>query len=165
MGTVRLVLPRKNELETSFAAQGFSTHPAMRDGTAFPLHSTAEVSRFCISGQFRRRTNDSLYDGSLAPQDDIVDRRSGPLMRLGLIQALVHMSIQHGITHWCAVMEPTLLRMLDAMAIRFTRIGPLVDYHGWRQPCCCHIGQALRDVKDEHPAFWEVLTAGGRYVP
>ena len=162
MGTVRLVLPLHKEPENSFAVQAVSGHPALRNGTAFPLHSTAEVSRFCISRSFRRRATDTLYAEGPTEPAKAQDRRSGPLMRLGLIQGLIRMSAEHGITHWCAVMEPTLLRMLDAMAIRFRPIGPLVEHHGLRQPCSCDIGQALRAVKEEYPAFWDVLTCGGK---
>ena len=83
------------------------------------------------------------------------------MMRLGLIQVLLQMSAQYGITHWCAVMEPTLLRMLAGMAIRFNPIGPPVEYHGLRQPCSCNIAEILQAVTRERPAFWEVLTCGG----
>src|SRR6266478_220690 len=82
-------------------------------------------------------------------------------MRLGLIQALVQMSARHGITHWCAAMEPTLLRMLSAMAIRFRPVGPLVEYHGLRQPCYCVVAEILEAVRRERPSFWAVLTDGG----
>jgi N-acyl amino acid synthase of PEP-CTERM/exosortase system len=161
MGTVRLVLPLADAPQTSFAVQAVSAHPALRDGTAFPLPSTAEVSRFCISRSFRRRATDTLYAEPNAESDSSFDRRSGPLVRLGLIQALVRMSARYGITHWCAVMEPTLLRMLDGMAIRFSPIGPLVEHHGLRQPCSCNVAEVLRAVKQEHRSFWEVLTCGG----
>jgi N-acyl-L-homoserine lactone synthetase len=40
---------------------------------------------------------------------------------------MVRISVEQKLTHWCAVMEPTLLRMLDAMGIHFTRIGGLVQ--------------------------------------
>ncbi len=163
MGTVRLVLPLAHAPDASFAVQGVAGDASMRDGSAFPLGSTAEVSRFCISRTFRRRAGDTLYDQpENAGTGDAGDRRSGPLMRLGLIQALVRMSARHGITHWCAVMEPTLLRMLDAMAIRFTRVGPPIEHHGLRQPCYCRIDEALEAVKKERPAFFDVLTAGVR---
>ena len=161
MGTVRLVLPLPDTPQKSFAVQAVSQHPSLRDGTAFPLASTAEVSRFCISRSFRRRATDTLYAEGDAEPANPSDRRSGPLMRLGLIQALIRMSAKHGITHWCAVVEPTLLRMLDAMAIRFSPIGPLVDHHGMRQPCSCDVAEVLRAVKLERPTFWEVLTCGG----
>jgi len=164
MGTVRLVLPLADAPERSFAVQQVSDDPALTNNVEFPLRSTAEVSRFCISRQFRRRAGDTLYDQEgVAPTaaNDPAERRNGPLMRLGLIQVLVRMSARYGITHWCAVMEPKLLRMLDAMAIRFKPIGPLVEHHGVRQPCSCNIAEALRAVKAERPAFWDVLTCGG----
>ena len=84
-----------------------------------------------------------------------------PLMRLGLIQALVRMSLHNNVTHWCAMMEQSLLRMLAAMAIRFVPIGPVVEYHGLRQPCFCVLPKVLEEMKRERPAFWSVLTSGG----
>jgi N-acyl amino acid synthase of PEP-CTERM/exosortase system len=164
MGTVRLVLPVSDALEHSFAVQQVTDHSARRNSAEFPLRSTAEVSRFCISRQFRRRATDTLYDqeeNQPTAANDSAERRNGPLMRLGLIQVLVRMSARYGITHWCAVMEPKLLRMLDAMAIRFKPIGPLVEHHGIRQPCSCNIAEALSAVRKERPAFWDVLTCGG----
>jgi len=163
MGTVRLVLPRRESPEKSFAIQALADPIALQKAD-FPVLSTAEVSRFCISRQFRRRDSDTLYDQiktEATPTSSTAERRSGPLMRLGLIQVLVRMSAQHGITHWCAVMEPTLLRMLAAMAIRFEPIGPLVEHHGVRQPCSCKIADVLSAMKREKPAFWDVLTCGG----
>ena len=82
-------------------------------------------------------------------------------MRLGLVQALVRMSMQQGITHWLAVMEPKLLRMLAAMAIHFEPLGGMVEHHGWRQPCFCNLADVLQRVKTERPTFWTVLTDGG----
>jgi len=38
------------------------------------------------------------------------------------------------LTHWCAIMEPFLLRLLQMNAIHFIPVGPLVDYHGLGQP-------------------------------
>ena len=49
-GTVRLVLPRIDAPEHSFAIQSVTDHPALKDPCEFP-HTTAEVSRFCISRQ------------------------------------------------------------------------------------------------------------------
>ena len=168
MGTVRLVLPLADAPERSFAIQAVTDEPVIKNATAFPLLATAEISRFCISRQFRRRATDTLYDqdgNEPTASDNPAERRNGPLMRLGLMQVLLQMSAQHGITHWCAVMEPTLLRMLARMGIRFTPIGPLVQYHGVRQPCTGNIRQMLDGLKRERPDFWEVITVGGVFVP
>jgi N-acyl amino acid synthase of PEP-CTERM/exosortase system len=55
-------------------------------------------------------------------------------------------------------MEPTLLRMLAAMGIRFRPVGPSVEYHGLRQPCYCVVSDVLKSVRYERPTFWSVLT-------
>jgi N-acyl amino acid synthase of PEP-CTERM/exosortase system len=168
VGTVRLVLPLADAPDRSFSIQEVTHEPVIRYATAFPLLSTAEISRFCIERQFRRRVTDTLYDqegNEPTVSENPAERRSGPLMRLGLMQAIVSMSVRRGMTHWCAVMEPTLLRMLHAMGICFTPIGPLVEYHGLRQPCTGDIAQMLDGVKQERPDFWDVITAGGVFVP
>jgi len=168
VGTVRLVLPLADAPERSFSIQTVTEDPVIKNATAFPLLGTAEISRFCIERRFRRRATDTLYDqdgNEPTASENPAERRSGPLMRLGLMQAIVGMSIRRGMTHWCAVMEPTLLRMLQAMGICFTPIGPLVEYHGLRQPCTGDIAQMLDGVKQERPDFWDVITAGGVFVP
>jgi N-acyl amino acid synthase of PEP-CTERM/exosortase system len=149
VGTVRLVLPRREAPQESFAIQR-ATEPSLW-ATSLPLQVTAEVSRFSISKQFR----ETLFatDGDLA-----VERQIGPLMSLGLIQTLVRMSARHGITHWCALMEPKLLRMLAAMAIHFKPLGKPVEYHGLRQPCYCHVPTVLDRVRQDRPMFWQILT-------
>jgi N-acyl amino acid synthase of PEP-CTERM/exosortase system len=162
LGTVRLVLPVTDAPHESFAIQKLSDHPLLRGSRELPLHASAEVSRFSLSREFGRRaaaTADRC--GERANAAAIEPPNCGPLMRLGLIQMLVRMSRQNGITHWLAVMEPRLLRMLAAMAIHFQPIGGMVEHHGWRQPCFCNIAEVLRRVKAERPAFWDVLTAGG----
>ena len=151
VGTVRLVLPRRDALHESFAIQR-ATDPSLWTAS-LPLYSTAEVSRFSISKQFR----ETLHSGDA---DLAVERQIGPLMSLGLIQTLVRMSARHGITHWCALMEPKLLRMLAAMAIHFKPLGKPVEYRGLRQPCYCHVPTVLDRVKRDRPTFWQILTDG-----
>jgi len=155
MGTTRLIMPVRHELERSFPIQQLCRHPQFK---LLPLDRMAEVSRFSISKQFRKRQCDSLYEGL----DSARGRRvMAPLMSLGLIQSLVRMSAEHDITHWCASMEPTLLRLLATMSIKFEMLGPLVQHHGSRQPCYCEVGPMLQRVKSEQRPLWEVLTDGG----
>ena len=155
VGTVRLILPLEDEFGHSFPVQSVLDADAQREFKKIPLHAAAEVSRFSISRQSRR-----LLGAQDASQVNFLNNAT-PLMRLGLIQALVRMSLHHNVTHWCAVMEQSLLRMLAAMAIRFVPVGPVVEYHGLRQPCFCILPKVLEDMKRERPAFWSVLTCGG----
>lgn len=163
LGTVRLVLPLCDAPHGSFAIQRLSNDPLLKGSRQLPLHTAAEVSRFSLSREFGRRaaTTRALRGERTDPGAGEASHRNGPLMRLGLIQTLVRMSMQHGITHWLAVMEPKMLRMLAAMAIHFEPIGGLVEHHGWRQPGFCNVADVLRRVKRERPAFWDVVTAGG----
>jgi N-acyl amino acid synthase of PEP-CTERM/exosortase system len=154
MGTTRLILPIPGALERSFAVQQVCDHLGLK---RLPLHRTAEVSRFSISKQFRRRRCDTRYEG----RDEMRGQNIAPLMSLGLIQSLVRMSAEYGITHWCATMEPTLLRLLAPMGIYFEPLGPLVKFHGVRQPCYCEVSSMLDRVRREQRPLWQVLTDGG----
>jgi N-acyl amino acid synthase of PEP-CTERM/exosortase system len=128
-----------------------------------PLATTAEISRFAISNKFRRRRCDN---GSEANAGEVFapECRSN-LPCLGLVQELVRQSMARGLTHWAAVMEPKLLRMLAAMGIHFTPLGPLVDHHGLRQPSYCNLSEMLERLKSERPDHWLVVTDGGALMP
>ena len=156
LGTARLVLPLSNAPEKSFAIQRLLRRESMK-AAGVPIDSIAEVSRFSISKQSLRRVT------SANPGSGVV-YRSGPLMRLGLLQMLIRMSVLNGITHWYGVIEPPLMRMMAAMSFYVEPIGPLVDYHGIRQPCFCSLSRVLAEVKRERPSFWDVLTDGGSFV-
>jgi N-acyl amino acid synthase of PEP-CTERM/exosortase system len=157
-GTARLVLPLPEAPHDSFAVQRLIDHPLLKGSRDLPLHTTGEVSRFSLLREFGRGASSSA---SAKPASVSPSYRCGPLMRLGLLQMLVRMSVQNGITHWLAVMEPRLVRMLSAMGLQFELFGGLVEYHGWRQPCFCNLFDMLQHMKRERPAFWNVLTDGG----
>jgi N-acyl amino acid synthase of PEP-CTERM/exosortase system len=156
LGTVRLILPLADRLHDSFPLQRVMDASSLNVFNTLPLRMMGEVSRFSISREFRRTAEEGDTSGHLATASN-----SGPLMRLGLVQGLIRMCIDHGITHWCAAMEITLLRMLAAMGIRFQAVGPVVEHHGPRQPCYCVIPDMLDVMRRERPAFWSVLTNGG----
>ena len=162
-GAVRLILPNKDDPAHSFALQDVCTDPMIGDPQRFPVERMAEVSRFCISKDFRKRQGDWLYPQSNEPEDRQDERRVVPNMTLGLIEGLVDMSLDNGIRYWCAVMERPLLRLLSRLGIHFENIGPLVNYHGRRQPCFIRLDSMLERVREERPDVWEILTDGGRH--
>lgn len=142
-GTVRLVPGDPVNTDDSFPVQRVCPIPA---AVQIPIRSTAEISRFAVSKQRR-----------LGP---------GAFLRLGLMQGIVRLSNRLGLTHWCAVMEPALLRLLQGMGIHFRPFGPVVDYHGVRQPCFNQIDVLLQRIHDECPRIWDLLTDSGRlYAP
>lgn len=163
-GTVRIVLPLSKTPDRSFAIQRICDDPALRDPKRFPIDRIGEISRFSISKDFRKRRDDLKYPAPLSPSGKKEDeRRIIPHMTLGLIEALVKMSVRYKLTHWCAVMEPQLLRLLSRLGIYFEHIGPLVQYHGLRQPCIVPLDVLLPRVQQEREDVWEILTNEGEH--
>lgn len=160
-GTVRMVLPRPDALASSFAFQDLCTDPAIKDPRRFPTEWAGEISRFCVPKQFRQRVQDrSLVDLPANSEFDEGEwRRVIPNMTLGLICWLVRFSRANGLTHWCAVMEPHLLRLLGRLGIHFEPLGELVEFHGRRQPCMTHLEPMLERVLVERPDIWSVIAA------
>ncbi len=144
VGTVRLILPLAGT-QRSLPTQQLCT-PGLLDG--LPAKTTAEVSRFAVSKD--RRGADAMADS---------------LLRLSLVQGAVQMSRDHGVTHWCAVMERSLLRLLRTTAIHFSPIGPCVEYHGLRQPAVADLGAMLARMEQEQPKFWHFITGSGEFWP
>ena len=158
IGTARLILPqaRPNSLPIQSVLKKTGTNPC----DYFPNHAVAEVSRFAISKEFRRRK----VENGLFPEADSKRERHGNLPCLGLIQMLLRQSMELGIEYWAAVMEPQLLRMLALMGIRFQPIGPLVSYHGLRQPSFCHLPVMVRNMALTKPDAWAVVTNNGELM-
>ena len=142
LGTVRLVLPSRKAPRDSFPVQRFCPSFVL---PPIPTPTTAEISRFTIS---RERFG-------LSPA-------AVPLMRLALFRGILKLSREAGLTHWLAVMEPRLLRLLRSTAVHFQPVGPLVEYHGMRQPAYANIDSLLSRGKYEQPQIWDFITDGGR---
>ena len=155
IGTVRLILPNGANPERSFPFQRISDYPM------FSAKSSAEISRFCISKALRQMPAAGTTGEDGAHQQ----RRLIPYVTLGLIKSLVQISVEHRITHWCIVVEPPLLRLLAGLGLVFQPVGPMVDYHGRRQPCYSHLHLLLKGVRQRRPDVWEVITNKGRLWP
>ena len=163
-GTTRLILPSKEKPDHSFPIQELCDHPLLHDPDQFPIERAAEISRFCISKEFLRRVTDDAHHGFGKQGAPIDERRLIPNIALGLIEALVAMSDIHGVTHWCAEMEPRLLRRLTRFGIYFDPIGGMIDHHGRRQPCHKNLAALLNRVHREKPEIWELLTNDGAHI-
>ena len=140
VGTVRVVVGSRR-VGQSLPMQRLCMPDAFRP---LPLESTGEISRFAISKNLR----EAGYSGSLP-------------LRIGLMQGILRLSGQMGLTHWCAVMEHSLLRLLRVSAIHFQSLGPAIEHHGLRQPTWGRIDDVLARMRVERPAVWDYVTEGG----
>lgn len=110
-----------------------------------PSRTTGEISRFAVSKQRRMSVGTSA------------------LARFSLMQGVLRISLDMGLTHWCAIMEPTLLRLLHASSVCFRSLGAPVEHHGLRQPAWLEISDVLDHARYEEPEAWNYVTRGGMY--
>ena len=141
VGTVRVVAPSVYGPGADLPMQRFCSPDVFR---MLPHGSTGEISRFSISKDLRD-----------------VGCANNALLRLGLMQGILRLSVDMGLTHWCAVMEHTLLRLLRVSAIHFHPLGPAIEHRGLRQPSFGRISTVLARIKRERPAAWDYFTDGG----
>ncbi|MBP1151179.1 MULTISPECIES: PEP-CTERM/exosortase system-associated acyltransferase [Methylocaldum] len=172
VATVRLVLSDNQNPQNGFPIEDHcSISPEDRSSISlkFERKQIAEISRFAVSKQFRRRVGESETIHGIAehkvPVIEKDDRRLVPHITLGLFQAIVQMSAENNIKLWYAVMETQLLRLLKRFGIRFTQIGEPVNYHGLRVPCIGPVDEVMSGIKRDCPAVWEFITQKGRLWP
>lgn len=144
LGTVRIVLPAPHA-GLGLPMQQVCDHSLLSE---LPLHTVGEVSRFAISKERRASAGEASV-----------------FMRLGLIQGMVRVSRDAGLTHWCAIMERSLLRLLQANAIHFQAMGPLVEFHGIRQPVQGCITTIMDRMRREANPAWRYITLDGALWP
>lgn len=173
---VRLVLADRANPAVAFPVEdgcGASfTDEARRRIAGLYRPRVAEISRFAVSKDFRRRLGEAETVSGVSPHAVYADspgadgqRRGFPHITLGLFAAIVRMSVDHDITHWFAVMEPTLLRLLQRFGIHFPPIGPIVDHHGLRRPTLAAAATVVEGIHSKRPDVWEIVTDRGRFVP
>jgi N-acyl-L-homoserine lactone synthetase len=140
VGTVRIVPSSPISGLRGLPMTAVCAPSVMRD---LPPRTTGEISRFALSKQRR------------------MSCRAGSMVRLGLMQGVVRLSGELGLTDWCAIMEPMLLRLLQMNAIHFAPLGPLVEHHGLRQPSYGNIARVLAQMRAQQWDVWNYVTLGG----
>lgn len=164
-GVVRLVMPEADNPEALFPIEEHCLDVLdwnVIKSFGADRSTIAEVSRFAVAKDFKRRPGEAGTLAGVSPtlnyEDDQTDhRRHFPHISLGLIAMLFAMSAERGITHWYAVMEPALARLLTRFGIRFAKVGPLVEYHGRRQPMMACLDDLLRDIERDRPDFLALI--------
>lgn len=170
VGVVRLVLHDPDNEEALFpveeyAGQYFDDNVFQRQD--LPRSRTAEISRLCILSEYRLRKDElnSLYGNIDGLRHSGKDRRQFPHPILGLMVAIMRMSVQNGITHWYAGMDPKLNKRLSMLGLDLTRIGPIVSYHGQRRPYIGVIEKVMKIAYASHRDIWGLLTDEGSIYP
>lgn len=132
------------------------------------LANTGEISRLAVSKIIRKRKSDGEY--GMSAEGEGVDmqearlqdnrRRHRPDIVVGLYKSLYQESKKHGITHWMAVMEPGLLKLLKRFYFDFEPIGPEVDYYGPVRPYMVSLDDVENKVYESSKPFYTSFVKG-----
>jgi N-acyl amino acid synthase of PEP-CTERM/exosortase system len=150
-GTSRVILPnqlRSRPLPMATLLQGIDR----RRFDNFPVAHTAELSRFAVSKQFRRRLGEEHLGDAVLME---TERRLMPFISLGLIRGMFDICLERKITHLAAVMEPPLIRILHRLGLNFTHIGGIVMHHGLRQPCFALLDDLIQHSRENDSIVWQ----------
>lgn len=172
IATVRLILSRPEVGEGQFPMEV----PCMSAFDSKARHAlfscqrgqVAELSRFAVSRNFRRRLGESESPSGASDRINYEDpeaegQRTMPYITLGLFAVIVRLSHEYNVGHWLAVMEPSLLRLLRRFGIGFCHVGQLVEYHGRRKPVFTDMPTLLEGIRRDRPDVWAFITDSGRY--
>ena len=125
-------------------------------------HRLGEVSRFCLS-------REALHEvRQLDSNRDAGGKRSAPsgvTATLTLLSAVVGMAASEGVSHICAMMAPTLLRLFSGFGLKLRELGPIMEHHGLRQPVFSHLGDLLAGAHRVRPDAWSLITRNGELWP
>lgn len=175
-GALRLVMANPGASDARFplevfCAGGLNASDRQRMAS-IPRGHAAEISRFAISKAFRRRFAEHLTTTGITEQNlfgDVRTTASGEVMRratshltIGLFCGLVRLATAHEINYLYAVLEPSLLRLLERFGIRFERLGVPIDYHGRRQCAVASLTDLVEGVRAERPEIWTLAMQAGR---
>ncbi|HXC14875.1 MAG TPA: PEP-CTERM/exosortase system-associated acyltransferase [Stellaceae bacterium] len=162
VGTARLILPRPDALRP-LPIQEILWPRERMIFERLPLHRTAEVSRFAVSKEFRRRCGEERFPdvgfSDRRPDPAASERRLLPHITLGLLRGILGICLEYEISILAAVMEPALLRVLCRLGLDFVPLGPLVEHHGRRQPCVAPIAELIRGSRDRAGPLWRYVEA------
>ncbi|MDH5547485.1 MAG: PEP-CTERM/exosortase system-associated acyltransferase [Gammaproteobacteria bacterium] len=166
--TVRLVLADVENLNNLFPIEHFEVLRRLERDQMWRINriNLGEISRFSIASNFRRRPQEKGLEHGITNEtfkEYSNERRNYGDLTLGLFKAIVTMSHEKNLTHWYAMMEPKLIRMLSRYGIQFNAVGPIFNYCGLRQPCIAIIDDLLHGIFQNKPDVWEFITSNGRY--
>lgn len=159
VGTVRIVLPHPQHGLAGLPIMNLVDDQVRRQLAACAAQGMAEVSRYAVTRRFR---TGGLQAADDCPVPKLCDSRSAerrlmPYVTLGLLRAAIGLCREEGLAYMAAIMEPTLIRLLTRFGVHFTPIGPLVAYHGHRQPSVIAVDAMEHGIVEKSRDFGETV--------
>jgi len=129
--------------------------------SGLPLEKVCEVSRFCVSSDFRQRLvpKDGPYGiESYLPENRIelpegqAENRRYPIVLLLMIKAMYQLSLKRENRYWIASMEPGLIRYFSSCGMQWVRLAnDYIDFYGKVMPCLVDLEKAINQMSEKRP--------------
>lgn len=170
IATTRVILHDKNKPKTKFPMEKFTMlRRHERDHLLHaPRETIGEISRFCVSKNFRRRAAEKKTTHGITSADETPQasgKRSFSQITLGLFRGIFSICLQYNLDHLYAFMEPALLRIIRRYGVNFTPVGPCVNYYGLRQPCILSIISAKENAKKTSKEVYDFVCSEQNTTP
>jgi N-acyl amino acid synthase of PEP-CTERM/exosortase system len=162
-GTVRLILPDPTNHEKIFPIE--KNENIIKDifeHLFINRENIAELSPIIVAQEFKRRKGEEKTISGVSPylevKNYVNDERSiFPHISLGLFAATFITSAEYGITHWYALIEPPLMRLLERFEMFFSPIGPPIKERGTLIPAIASVNELLLAIQDKRPDYWHFI--------
>jgi N-acyl amino acid synthase of PEP-CTERM/exosortase system len=132
-----------------------------------PLAEVFEVSRFCVSPDFRQRLvpKDGLYgiesyleENKFHHPEVPSELRKYPIILLLMIKAMYQFSLSVGGRFWIASMEPGLIRYFSSCGMKWEHLADnYIDFYGRVMPCLIDLEKAMVQMSEKRPDIYEFL--------
>lgn len=143
-----------------------------------PDERTAEVSRLCVVGTFRRRKQEQATPHVVpwgraeghaiaSPGGGVLhrlERRREPEILLRLISAAAEYGREHNIRYYYAFMAASLMRILKRMGLRIIPAGAASMHRGPRWPCLIDLDNLFLDEPMRNSEMLEIFQTTPAYL-
>lgn len=165
-GTVRVILPRRTDLGHSFPIQSLCDHPYLHmDDKSSNL---CQISRMCLSKEFRNRPLDGPYlpayydqDYTTGPTKQLFVKRTIPYAAVGLLSAALEIALEHKILNCVWMLDEDQMRIMRKLGMIYKTLGPRINLDVKQQPFIFNIKHTLENMNYENPQCGEVVSRHG----
>jgi len=153
----RLILPNNDNIDQLLPLEEYFDIDNLDVMGSIDRRHLGETSRLLVSKTFKRGKSDAK------DYFDKKERLTFQYLSFGLIACLVKSCYENDISHFFGTLEPAWFRYLSSSGINFTKIGPLMDFHGERWPGVIKVTDLLDGVWEKNKEMWDFLTDHGKY--
>lgn len=129
-GCVRIVIPRKGNLTTTFPWQKFASS-LVYPHSKHEWTNICEISRLAVYSQFRKRREDSTIPLGTVIPDGNDGKRRFPLIAMSLYWTAICLALNLRLDIF-AIMEPRLARHLRRCGLSYCMLSELFELNGKR---------------------------------